>query len=31
LSERGFDLGRPYTMIRDVALGVYLFQQPHHG
>jgi hypothetical protein len=27
LSERGFDLSQPYTMIRDVALGVYMFSQ----
>jgi hypothetical protein len=28
LLERGFDLSRPYSMMRDAALGVYLFRQP---
>jgi len=28
LRQRGFDLDRPYTMTRDVALGVFLFRQP---
>lgn len=28
LQQRGFDLRQPYTMLRDVALGVYLFRQP---
>jgi hypothetical protein len=28
LQQRGFDLRKPYSMLRDVALGVYLFRQP---
>ena len=28
LLERGFDLSRPYSMVRDTALGIYLFRQP---
>lgn len=27
LLERGFDLARPYSMMRDAALGIYLFRQ----